>query len=414
MKVAILSTGDEVLFGQIADTNAAWLADFLLDHGFEPALHLAVGDDLLKIVDALSLVQARAEAAVVTGGLGPTSDDLTTEAVCRFAGKGTVLNERALGMIEDRFRLIGREMSPSNRRQALLPEGADLLPNPIGTAAGYHLAKDGTHYFFLPGVPREMMRMMEHEALPILLRLRREKRAVSRRRFRTFGLTESQLGELLSEVPLPPEVRLGYRAVFPEIQVKLLAWAAEPAAAEQALDRITPLIRAKVGPFIYSEDGRPLAAVVGDLLREQKKRLAVAESCTGGLIAKMITDIPGSSDYFERGYVTYSNRAKVELLGVPADLIEKHGAVSAEAARAMAEGARARCRTDLALAVTGVAGPAGGSAQKPVGTVHIAVSDGEGTWEQKFHFPRPDREWVRELAAYAALQMVRRRLGPKP
>lgn len=413
MKVAILSTGDEVLSGQIADTNAAWLSDFLLGHGFEPALHLVVGDELKQIMDALGLIPGRAEAAVVTGGLGPTADDLTTEAVCRFAGKNAVLNGRALAMIEERFRAIGREMSPSNRRQALVPEGALLLPNPIGTAPGYYLAAAGVHYLVLPGVPREMKRMMEHEALPILLRLRPERRVVARREFRIFGLTESRVGELISGLSFPAGVRVGYRAVFPEIRVKLTAWAEDPAAAEQTLERLAPHIREQVGDFIYSETDEPLAAVVGGLLRQQRKRLAVAESCTGGLIAKLLTDLPGSSDYFERGYIVYSNRAKTELLGVPPELIAAHGAVSAETARAMAEGARQRAGTETALAVTGIAGPAGGSAEKPVGTVHLAVSDAQGVVDQKFYFPRPERESVRELAAFAALELLRRRLGDR-
>lgn len=414
MKIAILSTGDEVLFGQIADTNAAWISNFLLDAGFEPVLHLAVGDDLERILAAFELARQDAEAVIVTGGLGPTEDDLTTEAVCRFAGKGTVLNERALAMMQERFRLIGREMSPSNRKQALLPEGAEILENPIGTAAGYHLEIRGVHYFFLPGVPREMTRMMEEQVLPVLNSLRRDPRVARRRVFRTFGLTESRLGEILAAVPLPEGVKLGYRATFPEIQVKLLAWAKTVEQAERTLEQVVPAFREKIGPFIYSEDDRSLPAVVGDLLRRRNLKLAVAESCTGGLIAKMMTDVPGSSDYFERGYVTYSNASKVELLGVPADLIERHGAVSSEVARAMAEGARARAKVDAALAVTGIAGPTGGSLEKPAGTVHLALADAGGTIAQKFLFPRPEREFVRELAAYAALEMLRRRLLPAP
>ena len=414
MKIAVLSTGDEVLFGQIADSNAAWISDFLLGFGFEPVLHLAVGDDLDRILAAFELARPNAEAVVVTGGLGPTEDDLTTEAVCRFAGKGTVLNERALAMMQERFRLIGREMSPSNRKQALLPEGAGLMENPIGTAAGYHLEVRGVHYFFLPGVPREMTRMMEQQVLPVLNSLRRDPRVARQRVLRTFGLGESRLGEILSALPLPEGVKLGYRAVFPEIRVKLLAWAESAERAEQALDRVAPVFREKIGPFIYSEDDRSLPQVVGDLLREQKRKLAVAESCTGGLIAKMLTDVPGSSDYFERGYVTYSNAAKIEMLGVEPDLIARHGAVSSEVAQAMAQGARNKAGVQVALAVTGIAGPAGGSPEKPAGTVHIALADAGGAVEQKFLFPRPEREFVRELAAYAALEMLRRKLIPAP
>ena len=410
VKIAILSTGDEVLSGQIADTNAAWIADFLLGHGFQPVLHLAVGDDLDRIVAALELARQNADAVLATGGLGPTEDDLTTAAVCRFAELGAALNERAQSMMQERFRLIGREMSPSNRKQALLPEGAELLENPIGTAAGYHLQVRGVYYFFMPGVPREMTLMMEQQVLPVLSLLRRERMVFRQRVFRTFGLTESRLGEILCAVPLPEGVKLGFRAVFPEIQVKLVARAVSAELAEQALDQVAPRFREKVGPFIYSEDGRSLAAVVGDLLRQAKLKLAVAESCTGGLIAKMITDLPGSSDYFERGHVTYSNAAKIELLGVAPELIERQGAVSSEVARAMAEGARVKAGVDVVLAVTGIAGPAGGSPEKPVGTVHIALADADGTVEQKFLFPRPEREFVRELAAYAALDLLRRRL----
>lgn len=410
MKCAIVATGDELITGAVVDENSAWISDRLRALGAKTVLHLGVGDELPEILDALRLAGQRAEQVIVTGGLGPTEDDLNREAAGRLAGVKLVIAEPTLHRLEDIFRMIGREMTANNRKQAELPEGAILIPNPVGTAPGFELTAGPATYYFLPGVPRECRLMMEDTVLPRIEKAAGGKTVFRQGLFRTFGMTESMLSQKLCEMPLPAGVRLGYRAIFPEIQLKLYAEAGSEAAAQKALATAAAGVRARVGEVIYSEDGRSLEEVVLDLFRERKLTLAVAESCTGGLVAKRLTDVPGSSDVFDRGYVTYSNRAKTEMLGVPAELLEKHGAVSAEAARAMAKGAREKSGADLALAITGIAGPSGGTADKPVGTVHLALADREGLWDNRFLFRRAERSFTRELTAQAGLEIIRRRI----
>jgi nicotinamide-nucleotide amidase len=407
MRCAIIATGDELTTGLIADSNAAWISMRLLDIGVPTVLHLAVGDDLEAIVDAFRIAGARAEQVIVTGGLGPTEDDITREAFCRFAGVDTVEDAGAAEKLRAIFAAMKRTMTPNNLKQARIPAGSTLIENATGTAPGFYMASAGAVYYFLPGVPRECQAMMEAKILPLLTRSAGG--AVFRMRLlRTFGMTESQLDENLKTVPLPAGVRLGYRAIFPEIHLKLLAEAQSEAAADAALDQAAASIRAVVGEVIYSEDGRGLEEVVLDLARERGLRLAVAESCTGGLIAKRLTDISGSSLVFDRGFVTYSNRAKTELLGVPREVLDSHGAVSAETAIAMARGARERSGADLVAAVTGISGPTGGTADKPVGTVFIATADQNGVRADRYFFARWDRAMVRELTAQAGLEILRR------
>jgi nicotinamide-nucleotide amidase len=415
MRLAVIASGDELTTGAVSDENSAWISDRALAIGGETVLHLTVGDGIAPLVDAINLAAARARHVVVTGGLGPTADDLTRDAVCQCLGVSLVENQAALDRLHAIFQTIGREMTPNNRRQAMIPAGATLIPNPIGTAPGFAVEHAGASFYFLPGVPRECRAMMEASVVPMLAAAAVEPRAGARvvfrhLLFRTFGMTESALDQELSSVALPEGARLGYRAVFPEIHLKLYARGETAAAVEAALGEAAARVRAKVGAVIYSEDGRALEEVVLDLCRARKKTLALAESCTGGLVAKRLTDIPGASDVLDRGAVTYSNRAKSEMLGVPPELIRAHGAVSAEVARAMAAGLRERSGADLCLSITGIAGPTGGAPDKPVGTVHIALADAAGIWERRYLFARAERTWVRELTAEAALEILRRRL----
>jgi len=411
MKCAVIASGDELTTGAVVDENSAWISDQLLELGGRTALHLTVGDDVDAIIDAMRVAGERAEQVIFTGGLGPTTDDLTREAVCRFLGVGVVENAEALAQMERLFRAVGREMTDNNRKQAQIPAGAMLIRNPIGTAPGFSVTAGRAVFYFLPGVPRECQVMMEQTVLP---RLREAAgRGVFRSRLlRTFGMTESMLDQKLGGLALPAGVRLGYRAVFPEIHLKLYAEAGpqDGAAAERALEEAAALVRGVAGEVIYSEDGRSLEAVVQDALWERKLKLALAESCTGGLVAKRLTDVPGSSDVLDRAYVVYSNRAKIEALGVTAATILQHGAVSGETALEMARGARERSGADLAVAITGIAGPAGGSAEKPVGTVYIALADQQGWWQRRYLFTRAERAMVRELTAQAALEIIRRRV----
>ncbi len=409
MHCAIMAIGDELTTGAVVDENSAWISDKLVGLGARTVLHLTVDDDLERIVDAFHLAGERARTVIVTGGLGPTEDDLTRDAFCKFAGVGTVENTEAIEQMKNIFKAIGREMSENNRRQAHIPQGSAIIPNPVGTAPGFFMEVKGTTYYFLPGVPRECKIMMEASVLPALAK-NADNKVFRIKVYRTFGMTESQLDQELLEVRMPPGVRLGFRAVFPEIQLKLMAEAGDETAADQAIVAAGEAVVKKVGQAIYSDDGRSLEQVVLDEYREAGKKIALAESCTGGLVAKRITDVPGSSDVLERGFVTYSNQSKIDLLGVPPEVIEKFGAVSDECVLAMAAGALERSSANVALAISGVAGPTGGTRDKPVGTVFMALADEEGTWSRRFNFLRPDRNWVRELTAQAALEILRRRI----
>ncbi|HUT51954.1 MAG TPA: competence/damage-inducible protein A [bacterium] len=410
MKCAVIAIGDELITGKVVDENSAWISDRLMEIGVPTAMHLTVADEIPGIIDAFRLAGERADLVIVTGGLGPTEDDMTRDAFCKFAGVGAILSEPALEQIKGMFRMIGREMTGNNVKQAMVPAGSELIRNPVGTAPGFAMKVGRAAYRFLPGVPRECKVMMEDGVLPALAAL--VTGSVFRTRlFRTFGMTESQLDQTLSGIALPEGVKLGYRAVFPEIHLKLIARGEDEKRAMDKLAAVEAEVRKRVGQVIYSDDGRGLEEVVLDLMRGRGLKLAVAESCTGGLIVKRLTDVPGSSDVLDRGFITYSNRAKSDLLGVDPELIKKHGAVSSETARAMALGALKRSDAQVALAVTGIAGPAGGTADRPVGTVHMAIADQNGVWENRFLFARADRTWVRELTAQAALEIIRRRVA---
>jgi nicotinamide-nucleotide amidase len=301
-------------------------------------------------------------------------------------------------------------MTENNAKQAYFPEGAEVLPNPVGTAPGFLLEERGALFFCMPGVPRELMRMMEEQVLPrIAQRIGPAKGSLRAVLLRTFGMGESALDAELADVAREGSVSLGFRTAFPDNYVRPVARAASAGEAERLLGDTCRAIRERLGAIVYGEGDETLEAVVGRLLRERGKTLAVAESCTGGLVAQKLTDVPGSSAYFLGGVVAYSDASKRALLGVPAELLAAHGAVSDAVARAMAEGARARFGADLAVATTGIAGPGGGSAEKPVGLVHIALADGAHTHADHFVFPL-DRPRHRVLSAQVALDWVRRSL----
>ncbi|MFO8058622.1 MAG: competence/damage-inducible protein A [bacterium] len=406
MKSALVSIGDELITGSVTDENSAWLSDGLLAAGIETALHLTVGDDLESIVDALRLSADRAEHVIVTGGLGPTEDDLTREAACSLAGVELQEDASALSHIRRLFESIGRQMTDNNRKQAMIPAGSELIENPAGTAPGFVMVMDTTAFYFLPGVPRECRLMFESSVLP---RLEGSADRVYRYLlFRTFGMTESGLDQELQSVSLPEGVKLSYRAVFPEIQLKVIAGGESESLAWQNLEGVCREIRSRLGEVIYSEDGTSLEEVVVSLLAEHNMMVALAESCTGGLVCKRLTDVAGSSAVVDRGFVTYSNQAKIELLGVAPETLEEHGAVSAQTARAMARGALESSRADLALSITGIAGPSGGTSEKPVGTVHMALADRDEVWDGSFMFGGRGRSFCRELTAQAALEIIRR------
>lgn len=405
MTCAVLCIGTELTRGELVNTNAAELAAGLTDLGFEVVEHAVVDDDMERVSAALRRLGGLASVLVCTGGLGPTTDDLTTAAVARALGKALVRDEASLEAIRRRFEKLGRPMSESNAKQADFPEGAEILPNPVGTAPGFAVDLGRARAFFLPGVPSEMQRMFDEQVAPRVRAMApRDSHQV---RLRTFGLPESVVGERLAGVETAmPGVVLGYRAHFPEIEVKVLGRAASAAQARELCEKATAEVRARLADVVYGEGDDTFAGVVGRELRKRNLSLAVAESCTGGLVGHMITREPGASDFLLVDAVTYSNSAKTRFLGVGEEVIRGHGAVSAEVAAAMAEGVRHVSGADVALALTGIAGPTGGSAEKPVGTVYLSVASAAGTQVKHRLFPG-DRRRIQTLAAYAGLHLVR-------
>lgn len=409
LRCEILSTGDEVLTGQIIDTNAAFLADQMGERGFEVVRHTTVGDDRAMLEATFRSLGESADVVLCTGGLGPTVDDLTTEIAAQILSASLKLDEPALEHMISLWKVRGRPMPENNRKQALIPEPADVLENPIGTAPGFTVKIGRAVFFFMPGVPREMKRMFAEQVVPRLERLRAEPTVFEVRVLRSFGLSESAADQALSGLEERfPEVKLGFRAHFPEIQIKLTVKGKGAAAARARLEAASDEVRRRIGSHVFS-DAAPMEQIIGDALRREGATLSTAESCTGGLVAEMVTSIPGSSEYFDRGFVTYTNLAKHELLGVPEAILAEHGAVSEPCARAMAEGARARAKTTYALAITGIAGPGGATPGKPVGLVFIALAAPDATTVRRIRWPG-GRDQVRQISAMVALDMLRRRL----
>ncbi len=414
IQAEVLTIGDELLRGEIVDSNKSFLSDRLLSLDVETRFHASVRDEPDDMVDAFRRAAGRSDVVLVSGGLGPTRDDLTIEVLAKTFGLELVLDEESLAGIEAFFARFGRTMAANNAKQAWFPEGAEVLPNPIGTAPGCLLEAEGTLFFCMPGVPRELHRMMDEQVLPRVA-TRTEGGAVVRATLlRTFGMGESNLDDALRDVAKDGEVTLGFRTAFPDNYLRPVTRAASAEEAEARLARACETIRERLGVLIYGEGDETLEAVVGRLLRESGTTLAVAESCTGGLLGERITAVPGSSDYFLGGVVAYANAAKTALLGVPEERLAREGAVSEPVARAMAEGVRARFGADLGVATTGISGPGGGSEEKPVGLVWVAVAGPAGTDARDFEFPF-DRPRHRQLTAQVALDWVRRvQLGEEP
>ncbi len=405
MTVAVLCSGTELTRGELVNTNATWLAERLTELGFEVAAIDVVDDDRGRIIAALRRLGAEHDVIVGTGGLGPTTDDLTTECVASVLGVKLFRDEASLKLIEDRLAQFGRKMAASNAKQADFPEGAVILPNSNGTAPGFSVRIGRALAFFLPGVPKEMRTMYEQSVATTILPLRTQRHFQVR--LSTFGLPESEVNDRLAGIEERHGVTIGYRAKLPEIEVKVLARAETEELARARSEAATREVRERLGEdAIFGEGGVRLPEAVGELLAERGLTLAAAESCTGGLVSELMTAISGSSRYFQGGAVVYSNEAKTALLDVDASLIERHGAVSREVAVAMAEGARARLKSDLALSITGIAGPTGGTPEKPVGLVHYAVASANGVSHRQKVFIG-DREQVRLRAAFAALALTR-------
>jgi len=410
LKAEILTIGDELLRGEIVDTNKSFLADRLLRFDVETRFQTSVCDDEGDLVDAFRRAAGRADVVLVSGGLGPTRDDITLEVLARSFGRNLVRHEPSLAAIRAFFARLGREMSPSNEKQALLPEGAEVLPNPVGTAPGCMLEAGGSLFFCLPGVPRELARMLDDEVLPRLAaRLPAARGVVRATLLRTFGMGESTLEDELKGLAREEGVSLGFRTAFPDNYLRPVVRAATAAEADARLAHLVEAIEKRLGPLVYGRDDETMEQALGALLARRGLSLAVAESCTGGLLAERISAVPGASRYFRGGVVAYANEAKRDLLGVPAALLAEHGAVSAPVARALAEGARARLGADLAVSTTGISGPEGGSVEKPVGLAFVGFADAKGGEAHEFLFPF-DRARHRVVTSQVALDWLRRAL----
>jgi len=416
MKAEILATGDEIRTGALVDSNSALVAERLEQHGVVVSRHHSVGDDLTALVEVISEISRRADAAVVTGGLGPTVDDRTVEAAAQVAGVQLTLDPKALADIENFFKRRGRPFSATNRKQAMIPQGAMCLYNPIGTAPGVRLTINRCTFFFLPGVPVEMKLMLDDQVLPQIMDLQGAKRQYALvRTISTFGLPESMVGEKVASLGDQfPDITLGLRAKFPEIQVKLYLRTEDEPAGQKVLDAADRWVSEKLRQYVFSHRGRPLAEEVGRLLLARNATLALAESCTGGLVANWITNTAGSSEYFLFSAVTYHNAAKVSVLGVSEETLKEKGAVDEETARQMAEGARRLGGATYGLATTGIAGPGGGSDEKPVGTICLALATPEDTLSRRFCFSFGQRLMNKRIFAMSALDMLRRHLSANP
>jgi nicotinamide-nucleotide amidase len=412
MIAEILSTGDEVRSGALVDSNSAYIAEILEEAGLEVIRHSTVGDDLSAISSILKEIGTRADIAVVTGGLGPTTDDLTAEAAAMAAGVELLENPSALISMESFFRKRNRLMNSLNRKQSLLPKGSKCLENPVGTAPGFALKIGKGLFFFLPGVPSEMKMMLSGKVLPGISELCGGSREYSLvRNISTFGLTEAAVNEnLLGLIADYPGVRLGLRATFPEIHVKLYSRGKDEAEVSLLLEKAAACVVEKLGNRVLSVDGEPMEAVVGKLLDGKKATVAVAESCTGGLVSNMLTNIPGSSGYFLFSGVTYSNESKIKILGIDRAVIEQYGAVHEETAKEMAACARKISGATYGLSTSGVAGPSGGSDEKPVGTICIGLASPEETKGFRYTFQFGDRLMNKKVFAVMALDILRREL----
>jgi nicotinamide-nucleotide amidase len=415
MKAEILSTGDELRSGAILDSNSAYIAQKLEDAGIEVNRHICVGDDVDFIVSALTEIGNQADVAVVTGGLGPTLDDVTALSAARAAGVGLIFDNAALDSMQNIFRARNLPLTPSNKKQALLPEGAELLPNPVGTAPGFSLKIGCCRCFFLPGVPSEMCQMLSGQVLPRIEKLEGHTREFSEvRNIVTFGLTESAVGEKLAHFSEKfIGTKLGLRVKFPEIHIKLYARSKDENYLSHTLAEASEWILRKIGKRVISLGESSMEVVVGDLLRQEKATIAIAESCTGGLISHRLTNVSGSSDYFLFSAVTYSNDAKITVLGVSSSIIEQYGAVHVETAKMMAQCVRQVSGATYGLSTTGIAGPSGGTVEKPVGTVCIGLTGPEGSKSKQYFFPFENRSMNKQIFATTALDVLRRELIKK-
>ena len=409
MKTAILSVGTEILFGQIVNTNTVYLSQQMNMLGFDVMYHYTVGDNPKRVEEMIDLAFQDCDLILTTGGLGPTQDDLTKEVACKALDDTLVMMDDVLEEITKYFKTLGREMTENNKKQAIMPSRATVFHNDAGTAPGFALEKDGKYIICMPGPPREMKRMFQKSVVPFLQSM--IDGALYYRQIRFFGIGESMLEtQLLDLIDNQTDPTLATYAKEGECSLRIASKRATEEEAEHAVDEMLEMVKERVGHYIYSCDDEELAQVVADRLMEQGLTLSSAESCTGGMFASTMTDIPGISRCFDRGLVTYSNQAKMEELGVSAGTLEKFGAVSEETALEMVEGLKRVSGSDVCISVTGIAGPGGGSEEKPVGLVYIGFSYGDKKICKKIQMRNVNRSWNRHYTLLCMLNVIYRNI----
>jgi nicotinamide-nucleotide amidase len=407
LKVEIITIGNEVITGHIVDTNAVFLADTVFSLGAKITRVVSVGDEMEAISEALQEAMTRSDLVLVSGGLGPTPDDLTSEAAAHALGRELAVHEEYLDTLKEKFQKWNLTFTRSDEKQARLPQGAEPLPNPIGLC-GFKLEEGAKAIFFFPGVPREMKGIVEEALLPFLRKkIRSEKEIVRSALFKVFGISEARVKEVIEGIT--GNIELAYLPSFPEIHLRVIVRGISEKEVAARLKQCEEEISERLGAYLYGKGDDVMEAVVGRLLREGKATLAVAESCTGGLIAHRITEIAGSSDYFLRGLIVYSNQAKEELLGVTSSILEQYGPVSSAVAEQMARGVRESSGATIGVATTGIAGPTGATPEAPVGRVFIALSAEDVIKVKQYDF-FGDRHAIKLMASAVALDRVRKYL----
>ena len=408
MRIEIIATGSELVSGVTVDTNSAMIAQKLRGAGLDVQRITLVGDGESEIADALSGANSRAELLIVTGGLGPTEDDRTRFAAAKVFGGKMVTNAATMEKIENLFKALGRPMRENNKIVAQFPEGAAIFENYRGTADGFSLENENGCAVFLPGVPAELEKMLEMDIVQWAAEKAGVATAIETAELHSFGIPESEMDDMLRPFyAAHPDVELAFSVQFPVVRLRLASKGLTAAEASSRLTSAVQFVRDTLGDHIFTEEKLPMSHVTGKLLADTGQTIALAESCTGGMLASLMTDVAGSSDYFIESAVTYSNDAKMRRLGVTPETLETFGAVSEQCAREMAEGVRQKSGATIGLSITGIAGPGGGTPDKPVGTVHMALAHKDGTLHWQNRYPG-GRDWVRKLTSYAALDRIRR------
>ena len=409
----IISIGDELLYGQTLDTNAHWISHKLDEYNIKVFQRTTIGDDADQILNAFATAAERVDIVLITGGLGPTKDDLTKPLLAKYFGVGMVHHEEVLRDITLLFAKASREVTALNAQQADLPTNCEKITNPVGTAPGMWFYENNTVFVAMPGVPYEMKSIMTQGILPKLHEMF-SKGVLHHHIIKTIGITESSLSDLIEdwEVNLPKHIKLAYLPTKGQVKLRMTGSGDDLNTLKQEIDTLQMAIMPKIAKYVYGFGADSLEGVIGKLLNKNNLTLATAESCTGGYLAHMITSVPGSSRYFKGSVIAYSNEVKIAQLGVSTEDLKQQGAVSEEVAKAMAKGVRKELNADIAIAITGIAGPDGGTVEKPVGTVWIAYSDKHKTLAKKFNFSR-DRTFIVHWSALAALNMIRLNVGVK-